>query len=111
MALSVKLEIPNVNGTFNRIFDKGTKTYANTRVHFYCSPYVPMDTGNLDQDVDITDQFVHYKVPYAKVNYEGTNRNFSKEKHPLATAYWDKAMLAAKGGQLANDITNYIKSK
>ena len=111
MALSVKLEIPNVNGTFNRIFDKGTKTYANTRVHFYNSPYVPMRYGLLDQNVDINDQFVHYKQPYAKRMYEGVNLNFSKEKHPLATAYWDKAMMAAKGGQLVNDITNYIKSK
>lgn len=106
-----KVELKNGKETFRRIFGDGVKVYSNTRLHAYCSPYVPMDTGMLDQTVDITKDYVHYKVPYAHRMYEGDGLNFSKDKHPLATAHWDNAMKVAKGQQLADDITAYIKRK
>lgn len=108
---TVEVELTNKEKTFRRIFGNDVKTYANTRLHAYCSPYVPMDTGYLDQTVDITPDFVHYKAPYAKKVYEGDGVTFSKDKHPLATAHWDKAMAAAKGDQLAADITAYLKRR
>lgn len=112
MKISVKeVTLANQQKTIQRILGDGVKTYANTRLHAYCSPYVPMDTGMLDQTVDITKDYVHYKVPYAHRIYEGDGLNFSTDKHPLATAHWDKAMAVAKGQQLADDITAYIKKK
>ena len=110
MKISVKeVTLNNGQKTIQRIIGDGVKVYANTRLHAYCSPYVPMDTGMLDQTVDITKDYVHYKVPYAHRIYEGDGLNFSTDKHPLATANWDKAMKVAKGQQLADDITAYIK--
>lgn len=112
MKITVKeVTLANQQKTIQRILGEGVKTYANTRLHAYCSPYVPMDTGMLDQTVDITKDYVHYKVPYAHKNYVGENLNFSKDKHPLATSHWDKAMAVAKGQQLADDITAYIKKR
>lgn len=112
MKISVKeVKIANQQKTVQRILGDGVKVYANTRLHAYCSPYVPMDTGYLDQTVDITKDYVHYKAPYAHRMYEGDGMNFSKDKHPLATAHWDSAMKVAKGQQLADDITSYIKRK
>ena len=111
MAVSVKVDIPNIPKLSNRIFSDDVRKYANTRLHAYCSPYVPMDTGMLDQTVDITPEYVHYKVPYAHRIYEGDGLNFSTDKHPLATAHWDKAMAVAKGQQLSDEITAYIKRK
>lgn len=106
-----KVELKNEKETIRRIFGDGVKVYANDRLHAYCSPYVPMDTGMLDQTVDITKDYVHYKVPYAHRVYEGKGMNFSQDKHPLATSHWDDAMKVAKGQQLADDITAYIKKK
>lgn len=111
MAISVKVDIPNIPKLSKRIFSDDVRKYANTRLHAYCSPYVPMDTGYLDQTVDITSEYVHYKAPYAHKMWEGDGLNFSTDKHPLATAHWDKAMAVAKGQKLADDITAYIKKK
>lgn len=103
--------LENGERTVRRILGDGVKVYANTRLHAYCSPYVPMDTGMLDQTVDITKDYVHYKVPYAHKMWDGDGLNFSKDKHPLATSHWEKAMAAAKGDQLAADIQAYIRSR
>lgn len=112
MKITVKeVTIENQQKTMQRILGDNIKVYANTRLHAYCDPYVPMDTGMLSQTVDITKDYVHYKVPYARRMYDGDGLNFSKDKHRLATAHWDKAMAVAKGQQLADDITAYIKRR
>lgn len=106
-----EVTLENGERTVRRILGDGVKVYANTRLHAYCSPYVPMDTGMLDQTVDITKDYVHYKAPYAHKLWTGDGLNFSKDKHPLATSHWEQAMAVAKGQQLADDITAYIKSR
>lgn len=111
MAISVKVDIPNISKLSKRIFSDDVRKYANTRLHAYCSPYVPMDTGYLNQTVDITSEYVHYKAPYAHKMWDGDGLNFSKDKHPLATSHWEQAMKVAKGEQLAADIESYIKSR
>lgn len=139
--MSVKVTIKDPSSISKRIFDDATMKYANTRLHALCAPYVPMDSGALQQNVDITPEYVHYKVPYAHYQWEGkvygpnipitvggkivgwyspkdeqkkpTGRelNHSKSKNPLATAHWERAMAVAKGQQLANEITEYLKKK
>lgn len=111
MAVTVKLDIPNISGISKRLFTPDVKKYAHTRLHAYCSPYVPMDTGYLDQTVDITPDYVHYKAPYAHKMWDGDGMHFSTDNHPLATAHWEKAAMTAKGQQLADEITAYIKRK
>lgn len=121
----------NANNTFNRIFSDDVLYYANSRLYFYCDPYVPMRNGDLGQDVTITKESIKYNRPYAHYIYEGElyladngsawakkgkkkkpsgkPLNYSKEMHNLATSHWEKAMAVAKGQQLADDITYYIK--
>lgn len=74
-------------------------------------PFVPKDTGALSQTVEIKvdnkSGTVHYIVPYAHKQYNGTSFNFSKEKHPLATHHWDKAMLIVKKTQLIRTVEKY----
>lgn len=117
----------------DRIFDSEAMTYIHTRLHAFCSPYVPMDSGAMDQTVEITPECVHYKSPYAHFQWNGkvfvdsrgspwarrseskheTDRNlqYSRDKHPLATAHWERAMLAAKGGEFCKDIEAYLRRK
>ena len=139
MSVKITVDIPNPKGIVKRILTDDVKLYANTRLHAYCDPYVPMDSGILSQNVEITKDYVHYKSPYAHYQYEGkeygpnypiteggevtgwysppqkhpTGRalNYSTDKHPLATDHWERAMAVAKGQQLADDITAYLKRK
>lgn len=116
-----------------RIFDNQTMTYAHTRLHAYCSDYVPMESGALDQTVDITPEYVHYKSPYAHFQWEGVvfvddrgstwaKQNHSKhattaplhhstDHHPLATAHWEQAAMTTHKGDLCKDIEAYLKRK
>lgn len=77
------------------------------------NPYVPMDTGTLADTVDVYTEggkgVVHYRAPYAQRQYNGDGNNFSKEKHPKATAQWDKAMQSERGADLAKAVQAFIK--
>lgn len=117
----------------NRIFDDAAMTYVHTRLHAYCSDYVPMDSGMLDQTVEITPEYVHYKSPYAHFQWEGlvfvdergstyalpnhskhptnTPLHHSTDHHPLATSHWEVAAMAAHKGDLCKDIETYLRRK
>lgn len=116
-----------------RIFDDETMTYVHTRLHAYMSPFVPMDSGALDQTVDITPECVHYKSPYAHFQWNGKvfvddrgstwarrseskhqinkDLQYSKDQHPLASSHWEKAMMTSKGDEFCKDITDYLRKK
>lgn len=102
---------------FNKIPRKLDKICKSDKVGLYTAqqaerlmaPYVPMDTGMLVDNTTVEPFKVTYNSTYANHIYERTNLNFNKEKHPLATAKWDRAMSIAKSGQLATEVTNFIK--
>ena len=87
------------------------KLYAAKDMHRLMTPYVPMDTGMLMQTVDISKRGVHYKVPWARRQYNGVNFRHNRDKHPLATAEWAKAMMTAQGDKLLRDIQRFIAKK
>ena len=118
----------------DRIFDDETMTYVHDRLHIFMSPFVPMDSGTLDQTVDIKPDCVHYKSPYARFIWNGKvfvddrgstwarrseskhpinkDLDFSKDEHaPLATSHWEKAMMVSKGDEFCKDITDYLRKK
>lgn len=125
----------------SRVFDDETMTYVHDRLHIYMSEFVPMDSGDLDQTVDIKPDCVHYKSPYAHYQWEGevygpnyplyeggvlsgfwspkgedkhpTGRKlqYSKDQHPLASSHWEKAMMVSKGDEFCKDITDYLRKK
>lgn len=102
---------------FSRIPRKLDKICKSEKIGLYMAqqaerlmaPYVPMDTGMLVDNTTVEPFKVTYNSTYAHHIYEGINLNFNKEKHPLATARWDRAMNIAKAGQLATEVTNFIK--
>lgn len=111
MSVDVVVNIPNISGLSRRILSDDVKKYANTRLYAYCDPYVPFRDGVLSQNVNITKDYIHYKAPYAHRVWEGNGMHFSTDHHPLATSHWEQAAMAAKGDQLADDITAYIESR
>ena len=118
--------------------DDPLKEYANMQLARYCEPYVPMNSGMLFSSAQITPEAVTYPGPYAHYQWEGvvygpnypitengilvgffskpdtpkvkTDRllNYSKDLHPLATSKWDKAAMAVRKKDLAEDIRQYI---
>ena len=70
--MKISVEIFNSRKTFNRIFSDDVRKYAHTRLHAYCSQYVPGGSGGMLNTVkDITKDYVHYKSPYAHYQWEG----------------------------------------
>lgn len=110
MSVKVKVDTSGVSKKVDRICrHEGVGIYAAETLARLMTPYVPMDTGTLSQSYTTTPYKVIYNQPYAHRLYEGDGFNFSREKHPLATAHWDEAVKTAKGKQLADEITKYIR--
>lgn len=101
-------------------------------------PYVPARDLVLARNVktyaDEDAGVVHYLSPYARYQHEGllmisritgspfakkgeskvlTSRrlNHSGARHPLATAEWEKAMMAANGEAYVRSVENYVRRK
>lgn len=97
-------------------------------------PYVPAENMMLSQNVEVYTEkgegVVHYLSPYAHYQYEGllyvssltgsawshgeykveTKKKLkhSTFRHPLATSHWDKAMMTARKGDLADAYQRYL---
>lgn len=94
-------------------FTRNLNLFIANNAHRRMSKYTPMDTGMLDQNVQISaneiDGEIIYLSPYAEVNYYGVDRNFSKEKHPLATSFWDKPVAINESEAIAREVDKYRK--
>ena len=75
--------------------------------------YVPMETGQLAGNVELETKgnkaIIRYYSPYAHRLFYGKGFNFSKEKHTLATARWDEAMLVVHRDALVKAVQAYIR--
>ena len=75
-----------------------TKTQIHQVLADMCNPYVPYNTGQLANNVQVSYEGVRYSAvkdghQYAAEAYNGTNMQFRTDQHPLASARWEKAML------------------
>lgn len=91
-----------------------TVMYMANTARKLMDPYVPMYMGNLAKHVTIsgdeTKATITYTMPYAAQCFYATSRRFSKERHPYATAHWDKAMMQVHKQTLISDVQKFIKS-
>jgi hypothetical protein len=75
--------------------------------------YVPMQTGALADTAQASAEngrgIICYTQPYAVFCYYGETKNFSRDRHEKATAYWDRAMLGSNRGSLTERVGNFIK--
>jgi len=75
--------------------------------------FVPFDTGKLASSA-ITEGDkgrVTYTAPYARFCYYGESKNFCREKHPKAGAFWDRLMMQVHGRELHSRVNNFIKNR
>lgn len=81
--------------------------------------YVPFDEGFLAGTVvqngqttaNVTTAEIRYEQPYASYQYYGQRQdkthkivNRSRDKHPLATSYWDKHMVTAEMSEIETEM-------
>jgi hypothetical protein len=90
--------------------DRGFWTFAASEWHRLYEPYVPMDTGVLKDTVAIRPKEIEHTSIYARYQYNGTNFNFRRDKHPKASAKWDQAAAGTQLPKLASSMQNYIDS-
>lgn len=139
--MNIKLET-NINIPLNlsKVRNKEFWGYALNEYHRLLSPYVPFETGNLDETVKIKAEDMggelDYYSPYAHYQYEGKvmGPNFyspdygfwsppgekkyytgedlehSKDRHPLASAHWDKVAEPTQKPKLIQAMQGYVDS-
>lgn len=91
--VTAKLNDQALQNKINNLCDDATMLEIHNLLAKMCDPYVPFLEGPLSQTIEVTSEYVRYTQPYAHYQYTGDNFNFTKEKHPLASARWDEAML------------------
>ena len=110
MAINVTINMSGVSSKLDRIAtDRGLGIFLATEAASGMDQYVPFRDGALSASAMPEPFSVTYGVPYAAKLYYGTDLNISRQGHPNATALWDKAYKAAKGGDLARAGTRYVR--
>jgi len=93
-----------------------TAKYAAQDWHRLYSPFVPYREGPLSKVVIVralpNKAVIRHLMIYAANMYYNPGYRFGKRPHPLATAYWDKAAVAAgKKEVLIRNVQAYVKKK
>lgn len=101
--------------------------YAADRVMKYCDPYVPMASGTLKNTAYVEAGMIGgaevvYNQPYAHYQYYGEVMAGSAPKQytgvpltyngaPMRGAFWEKRMMADRGGDVTRDVARYVKGR
>lgn len=101
----------DVNGITSRAEnDRAFWTFAAEEWHRLYDPYVPMDEGMLKDTVVIRPKEIEHTQIYARYQYNGIGFNFRRDKHPKASARWDKAAAPTQLPRLASSLQAYVDS-
>lgn len=73
--------------------------------------FVPYASGMLSKNYIVTTKYIEYQQPYARKQYKGKDFNFSKDQHPLATAYWDRAMMKSRKDRLVRAVQKHLERR
>ena len=93
--------------------NKNLMDFAAREWHKQYYQFVPYRGGQLVRQVAYyaTDStaIIEHTVPYANKQYNGVGFNFNRTIHPLASAFWDRAAMAAgKGAALAKSMQAFV---
>jgi len=115
MAVNIRLNNPVSQIIKSSGINNNTALYAADESRRLMRDYVPMKTGALCDTAQIFAEngkgSVVYTQPYAGFCYYGDKKNFNRDKHEKASAYWDKIMIQTHKGEFIAGINNYIKNK
>ena len=106
----IKIEMDSLqNITLRHALNKGGKVqqFFTSEVARMCDPYVPFDTGNLKNNKEVSETYIHYKSPYAKKQHE---QNRGGHNGPLRGKQWEKRMWTDRGNEIVRAVENYARN-
>ena len=102
----------NTEGIADRFEELSNDRTLKLAIHMLlakkCDPYVPYLNNPLSTTVEITSDHVRYVQPYARYQYFGVDFNHTLTHHPLASAFWDEAMLRDHREEFEAEIKEYM---
>jgi len=115
MALNIRLNMAVGQIIKSSGINDNTALFAANEAKRLMNDYVPMKTGVLCNTAQVFVEsgrgVVFYNQPYAGFCYYGDRKNFNRDKHEKATAYWDKAMLLTHRDALSRRVSYFIKKR
>lgn len=95
--------------------DKKAQKFFTNEVFKQNQPYTPFDSGTLAATVDLQDDSITYKSPYAKYQYYGkvmigkapkevTDKDLKYNGAPTRGAFWDKKMWGDRGNEILQGV-------
>ena len=91
--------------------NKALWVFGAAQWHRLYTPFTPMQSGQLANNIKIEPKRILHLVPYSKAMYYGEQYNFRKDKHAKATSRWDKAAKPTQFKKLVRAMDAYIKRK
>lgn len=106
--------------------DGDVQRFHTMNVNRRIGKYMPHLTGTLETKLKMVTSNTEITVlgPYAKYQYHGkvmvgpppkilTDRDlqYTKDFNPLAGPYWDRALVAAEGKAIAQDVQAYVNRR
>lgn len=119
---SVAFNTEGVKKKVENLIDDNTMLQIHNLFAKMCDEYVPFLEGPLSQSAlaQVNKDYVQYGgsgyvtegrpsgVPYARYQYYGVGFNHTKDYHPKATAFWDKAMMSEKGQSFCEQVKEIL---
>lgn len=136
--VNIDFNMSSIQQKFDNLINDEVMLEIHNAFAKMCDPYVPMDEGVLAQSVIVEKDHIRYPGPYAHYQYVGevygpnipitengiivgwfsppgkkkhpTGRaiNYGREKHPLASKEWDKAMMTDKGDVFTQQVKDIL---
>ncbi|MEG0986237.1 MAG: minor capsid protein [Clostridia bacterium] len=100
----VKIDLP---AHLAKINSPAFWTFAAVQWHRLYAPYVPFETGTLEDTVTITAKEIVHTAPYAAYQYGG-RFSHNLALHPLASRAWDRAAAPTQKTKLVAAMQGYV---
>ena len=104
--------------------DHGAQKFLANSIAAYCDPYVPIESGALKDNYQISGDGTQiiYPGPYARYQYYGevmagsapkhyTGRAIDYDDSPIRGKEWDKRMWADKHDEVLRSLVRYIEKR
>lgn len=101
---------------------KEAQKFLASEVERLSQPYVPFQSGALQNSARVEDDAIIYPGPYAHYQYTGLAMGGTPPKHytgaaltyngaPMRGKKWEKRMMADRSTDIANSVKNFISSR
>lgn len=110
--IEIKVDISNaLRKSIEGLNNETTMLAIHNTLAKMCDPYVPYLYGPLSETIEVSASGVTYTQPYARRQYFGDSFNHTLEKHPLASARWDEAMMRDHGAEFVQEVTQILERR